>query len=98
MRSDGSRSTRILSIAVTPFACSSRSARMQYGQTAVVYIVIAGAVISPLHGQSGVLPCKVAAGEVVDVLDAQLRQGADGAPAAAAALAVDDDGPRGELG
>src|SRR5207244_12984503 len=47
MRFAGSRSTRTFSISATPLARSRRSAWMQYGQTAVEYIITAALIGVP---------------------------------------------------
>src|SRR6185369_6288565 len=89
-RSAGSRSTRIVSMSVTPLAFRKRKAWMQYGHTAVEYIVTFGN--SLLHRQSGILPRLVSAAKVVDVLESQPSEHTVRHPRTVARHVVRDDG------
>src|SRR5436190_4000527 len=80
----------MVATSVLPLAFSNRNAWMQYGQTAVEYIVTVGT--SLLHGQPGVLPCLVAAAQIVDIREAKPPQYGIRRPRSVAHHAVDDDG------
>src|SRR6185436_12972794 len=88
-RRSGSRSTRILAMPTTPLAASSRSACTQYGHWPVEYIVTVAT--SRLQRQPRAAPRGKAALQVVDVLEARLRERSARAAAALAARAVRDD-------
>src|SRR6185436_16294980 len=73
----------------TPLAASSRSACTQYGHWPVEYIVTTAT--SGLQRQPRAAPRGQAALQVVDVLEARLRERSARAAAALAARAVRDD-------
>src|SRR5262245_40877032 len=93
-RRSGSRSTRIFSMSVAPLRRSNCSARTQYGQTAVAYIVILAMTDSGLLGQrqAGIGPGVDAAGEIEHLLEAGLFQFFNGGLGARTHRAADDDG------
>src|SRR5260221_10642877 len=90
-RRAGSRSTRIFSIWVTPFAFRSRSAMRQKGQMPVAYMRTR-AIGSFLHRQARLLPRREAALELVDGGEALPLEDARCRARARAALARHDHG------